>query len=301
MRLVIGRFMAAAALAALSLTTALHAQDFNIGNRPVQVHGFASQGYGYSNQNNFLTMNTSHGSPAFTEGALNLSMPISDKFRIDGQGYTRKIGSLDDFKPQLDWAYGDYKIAPWVGMRAGKVKTALGLYNDTQDMEFLHTWALLPQSIYPTDLRTTFIAHTGGDLYGRIPLKKAGLYGLCRITVFRQPRRLLLLLARQWVQHPVDQRPHGGVGSEVDDTGQGLDAGLIVDQPDRAPGRQVDQWGVRGSFLHHRHHTGPRLGWIRRLQPGQVGIQQRVPEHGRGFGNRGQALWLKTLHVKPEH
>ena len=174
MRLVIGRFMAAAALAALSLTTALHAQDFKIGNRPVQVHGFASQGYGYSNQNNFLTMNTSHGSPAFTEGALNLSMPISDRFRIDGQGYTRKIGSLDDFKPQLDWAYGDSKIAPWVGMRAGKVKTALGLYNDTQDMEFLHTWALLPQSIYPTDLRTTFIAHTGGDLYGRIPLKKAG-------------------------------------------------------------------------------------------------------------------------------
>jgi hypothetical protein len=41
-------------------------------------------------------------------------------------------------------------------------------------MEFLHTWALLPQGVYPTDLRTTYIAHTGGDVYGRIPLKKAG-------------------------------------------------------------------------------------------------------------------------------
>ncbi len=174
MRLVTCRNMAVAAIAALTLSTVLQAQDFNLGSRTVQVHGFASQGYAYSNENNFLTMNTSHGSPAFTEGALNLSMPITDKFRVGGQGYTRKIGSLDDFKPQLDWAYGDYKFAGWFGVRAGKVKTALGLYNDTQDMEFLHTWALLPQSIYPTDLRTTFIAHTGGDLYGRIPLKKLG-------------------------------------------------------------------------------------------------------------------------------
>jgi putative endonuclease len=140
----------------------------------VQVHGFASQGYAYSNENNFLTMNTSHGSPAMTEGALNLSMPVTDKFRVGGQGYTRKIGSLDDFKPQLDWAYGDYKFAGWFGVRAGKVKTAMGLYNDTQDMDFLHTWALLPQGVYPADLRTTLIAHTGGDLYGRIRLKKAG-------------------------------------------------------------------------------------------------------------------------------
>jgi hypothetical protein len=174
MRLVIGSFTAAAALAALSFSPALRAQEFKFFDRAVQVHGFGSQGYAYSNENNFLTMNTSHGSPAMTEGALNLSMPISDKFRIGGQGYTRKIGSLDDFRPSLDWAYADYKPASWLGFRGGKVKTALGLYNDTQDMDFLHTWALLPQSIYPTDLRTTFIAHTGGDLYGRIRLQKAG-------------------------------------------------------------------------------------------------------------------------------
>jgi hypothetical protein len=174
MRQVIGRIFAAGTLSAFALSISLHAQDFKFLNRPVQVHGFASQGYAYSNENNFLTMDTSHGSPAFTEGALNLSMPITDKFRVGGQGYTRKIGSLDDFKPQLDWAYGDYKFARWFGVRGGKVKTAMGLYNDTQDMEFLHTWALLPQSVYPTDLRTTFIAHTGGDVYGQLSLKKAG-------------------------------------------------------------------------------------------------------------------------------
>ena len=30
----------------------------------------------------------------------------------------------------------------------------MGLFNDTQDMEFLYTWALLPQAVYPTDLRS---------------------------------------------------------------------------------------------------------------------------------------------------
>ena len=41
-----------------------------------------------------------------------------------------------------------------MGFREGRVKTSLGLYNDTQDQEFLHTWALLPQSLYPADLRS---------------------------------------------------------------------------------------------------------------------------------------------------
>ncbi len=165
---------AMALLAVFAISMVLHAQDFKLGSRTVQMHGFASQGFAYSNDNNFLTMNTSSGSPAFTEGALNLSMAVTDKFRVGGQGYARKIGSLDDGRPALDWAYGDYKFAPWFGVRGGKVKTAIGLYNDTQDMAFLYTWALLPQGVYPTDLRSTLIAHTGGDVYGRINLKKAG-------------------------------------------------------------------------------------------------------------------------------
>jgi hypothetical protein len=48
------------------------------------------------------------------------------------------------------------------------------LYNDTQDMEFLHTWAILPQSIYPIDLRASNLAHTGGDIYGTISVRRLG-------------------------------------------------------------------------------------------------------------------------------
>jgi hypothetical protein len=56
-------------------------------------------------------------------------------------------------------------------VRGGKVKTTLGLYNDSQGLDFLRVFALLPQSIYPTDLRDATIAHLGGDIYGAISLK----------------------------------------------------------------------------------------------------------------------------------
>ena len=45
------------------------------------------------------------------------------------------------------------------------------MYNDTQDLDFLHPFALLPQSVYPTDLRDATIAHLGGDIYGNILLR----------------------------------------------------------------------------------------------------------------------------------
>ena len=162
--------------AAMSLTPGLlHAQfDFKVDGRDVQFHSFVQQGFAYSNQNNFLTMNTSSGTFAMTDAGVNVSVPVTDHFRVGAQAYMRNIGQLGDYHVTLDWAYGDYKFKNWFGIRAGKVKTALGLLNDVQDMEFLQTWAILPQSVYPLDLRSNTIAHTGADVYGTIGMRKAG-------------------------------------------------------------------------------------------------------------------------------
>jgi hypothetical protein len=148
--------------------------EFKIEGRPVQVHGFASQGFALSDGNNYLTMNTREGSFLFTDFGVNISAQLTGKFRVGAQLYDRNIGHLGQWHPELDWATGDYKFKDWLGLRAGKVKTVLGLYNDTQDLEFLHTWAILPQSMYPLDLRSSTIAHVGGDLYGDIGLKRLG-------------------------------------------------------------------------------------------------------------------------------
>lgn len=148
--------------------------EFTVAGRTGQVHGFLSQGFGYSNQNNYLTMKTSSGSASFTDAGINITMPLTDRFRVGAQVYTRNIGNLGNWRPQLDWAVADYKFKNWFGIRGGVVKTTFGLHNDTQDMEFLHTNALLPQSIYPTDLRDALIRHKGGDVYGEIPLRSFG-------------------------------------------------------------------------------------------------------------------------------
>jgi len=160
----------------------IHAQyNFNLAGRQVQVHSFGSQGFAYSNDNSYLTMNTSQGSFNFDDLGVNLSTQITDKFRVGAQGYTRRLGELNKGQVTLDWAQADYRFEPWLGVRGGKVKTVLGLYNNLQDVDSLFTWALLPQSMYPIDLRGSTIAHYGGDVYGKIPLRK---YGKVDYTVY---------------------------------------------------------------------------------------------------------------------
>jgi hypothetical protein len=145
-----------------------------IGGKELQFHGFMQQGFAVSSGNNFLTMKTTNGSFAMTDGGMNLSMRLTPKLRIGAQAFSRNLGDFGNGKVQLDWAFVDYQFNDAFGIRAGKVKTTLGLFTDTQDMEFVHTWALLPQSVYPTDLRSSTIAHVGGDIYGTVSLRKAG-------------------------------------------------------------------------------------------------------------------------------
>jgi len=164
--------------AALSGTPSLlNAQfDFKLAGKDVQVHSFASQGFAYSNDNNYLTMNTDKGSFAMTDAGLNVSTQLTDKFRVGAQAYVRRLGDLSKGELTLDWAAADYRFKSRFGVRGGKVKTAFGLYNDNQDMDFLHTFVILPSAIYPMDLRSSTIAHVGGDLYGDIPVKKLGTF-----------------------------------------------------------------------------------------------------------------------------
>jgi hypothetical protein len=148
--------------------------DFNVDGKSIQIHSFGSQAFLATDQNNYLTTNTSQGSFQFTDIGANISTQLSDHFRVGAQIYDRDIGKLGQWHPQLDWAVGDYKFKDWFGIRGGIVKTTFGLHNDTQDFDFLQPNALLPQSIYPTDLRDALIRHRGGDVYGQVSLKRLG-------------------------------------------------------------------------------------------------------------------------------
>jgi hypothetical protein len=67
---------------------AASAQDFKLLGREVEFYGFASQGFIYTDTNNWLTMNTSHGG-AFTDFGLNASATITDRLRVGAQVYDR--------------------------------------------------------------------------------------------------------------------------------------------------------------------------------------------------------------------
>jgi hypothetical protein len=144
----------------------------------IQIHGALSQGALYSTGNSYGTTDSRNGSFRWTEGALNFGSSLTDQLRLGIQLHSYSFGEVGAQKVTLDWAFGDYKVNQFFGLRAGKVKTPSGLYNDIQDVDLLFPWALLPESVYPVDLRDLHLAHTGFVVYGAVhPGKRGGSIG----------------------------------------------------------------------------------------------------------------------------
>lgn len=163
------RFAALALLVSL-ITPGLEAQDLD----NLQVHGFITQGFLFSTQNNYLTMKSSSGSLQWTEGAVSLNDSLSERMRVGIQLHMYQMGQIGGPNVLIDWVSGDYKLNDYFGARAGKIKVPAGLFNDSQDVDSLFLWTLLPQATYPDDNRDYDLAVLGGELYGSIPLGSHG-------------------------------------------------------------------------------------------------------------------------------
>lgn len=145
----------------------------SLGDSSLQIHGFATQAIVFSNDNNYLAMDTSAGSTAWTEAAVNVNDKVSDKLRVGVQFHYTRLGSFGGDTLNVDWAVGDYKLNPWMGVRAGKVKIRWGLFNDTQDYDPGYLWSLLPETVYAVDFRATNLSQLGAEIYGKVPVGKA--------------------------------------------------------------------------------------------------------------------------------
>lgn len=135
----------------------------------IQVHGYATQAFLYSTHNNWNTTDSSSGSAAWTEAVLNVTSTPDPRLRIGMQARYFVLGTLGN-TVTIDWAEGDFKLSERFGFRVGKVKTPIGLLNETQDIDPAHLWILLPQSIYPLASRNSLLAHSGGVVYGSFNL-----------------------------------------------------------------------------------------------------------------------------------
>jgi hypothetical protein len=161
--------MALASLGAgTTLACAQSLDDLNI-----QIHGYATQGFLYTTQNNILTTTSSNGSPAWSEAVVNVTAQPLAKLRIGVQARYFLLGDFGN-SITLDWAAADYKQNDKFGVRFGKVKTPSGMFNEIQDIDPSYIWTLLPQGIYPISSRSSILAHYGGVVYGTLDLKKTG-------------------------------------------------------------------------------------------------------------------------------
>jgi hypothetical protein len=151
-------------------------EDLNI-----QIHGYATQGLLYTTNNNVLTTHSADGSPAWTDAVINIGAQPTPKLRIAFQARYFLLGNYGN-EIALDWVAADYKADDRFGVRFGKVKTPIGLFNEIQDIDPSYLWALLPESVYPIDNRVSYLTHYGGVVYGTIALNRT--FGKLEYRVF---------------------------------------------------------------------------------------------------------------------
>jgi hypothetical protein len=134
-----------------------------------QIHGFASQSFIVTTDNNFFGKSKDSGTFDFRELGLNASWRILPKLQIAAQGVARWAGKNDEGDPRLDYGLVDYTVLSNVentwGVRLGRVINPIGFYNDTRDVAFTRPSIFLPQSIYFDRVRDLALSADGGQLY----------------------------------------------------------------------------------------------------------------------------------------
>lgn len=167
------RFAAATVLGAACLAAAASAAaaDWPAGLR---LGGFVSQGWLNTSESEYLVPRSQDGTAEMTEAAVTVSATPADRLRVGVQLLARNFGDEGDDRVILDWGYLDYRWRDLLGVRAGKVKLPLGLYNEQRDLDFLRTGVFLPQAVYNEGMREFVLAYEGLGGYGSLPLGAAG-------------------------------------------------------------------------------------------------------------------------------
>ncbi len=151
----------------LTLCLAADADAFDA--KSVQIHGFVSQGYLISDQNNYYFSDTEDGTFQFNETGINFTTEPADNLRLGLQLLSRDLGKFGNNEIEIDWAFGDYRFRNWLGLRAGKIRLAFGLHNQTRDIDAARACIFLPPAMYNDVYRGTLKSITGVGLYGLLP------------------------------------------------------------------------------------------------------------------------------------
>lgn len=152
---------------ALGLATAVPA--IAVEPADYQVHGFAAQGFAYSDGNNIIGDST-EGNEQYFELGVNGTVLFGDRLRLSAQELVRRSGALDDGDLRLDYGFADVQVvgggALEAGLRAGRVKNDFGLFNETRDVIFARPGILMPSVYFDTQgTRSLLFSSDGAQAY----------------------------------------------------------------------------------------------------------------------------------------
>lgn len=136
----------------------------------LQIHGFVSQAYITTSDNNVFGNSDNGGSFGLTEAGLNASVRPLPRLQLSAQVLSRRAGEGNSGMPRLDYAILDYQVysheANQFGIRVGRLKNPFGFYNETRDVAFTRPSILLPQSIYFDRTRNLGLSSDSVQVYG---------------------------------------------------------------------------------------------------------------------------------------
>jgi len=135
----------------------------------LKVHGFLTQNFFHTSDNNVYGQSDDGISPGLTEIGLNLSYQPFKRLTLSAQGLYRRAGKVGGGVVRLDYGVADLNLFNYqngrVGIRGGRIKIPFGLYNETRDVAFTNPTILLPQGIYFDRSRSLLVSADGGSLY----------------------------------------------------------------------------------------------------------------------------------------
>lgn len=219
------------------------------------LHGYVSQGYFLSTENNYPVPNTTSGSAEFSEVALNVYALPADKLTMGIQFIARDLGDDGNNAVYMDWAYGDYHWRDYLGFRFGKIKMPSGLYNYSRDVDMARTSILMPESVYTENWRDFTLAVEGMGFYGNRNIRGIGEFDY---DIFGGSLNVPDVNSAYWLDQFTGSMTGYHHGLEIQQSDSSVSVNYVLDQ---AAGTSIQMpWVAGGGLFWNTPVSGLRLG-----------------------------------------
>ena len=148
----------------LGMNASAWGEEFTLADPQLQFHGFLTQAYVHTTDNNFFG-DSEDGSVEFRELGINASYRFNPQLLASAQVLSRVAGEMYDGSPTVDYAQIDYQLSmdehQRLGLILGRYKNPLGLYNETRDVAATRPGIFMPQAIYWDRVRNMVLSNDG--------------------------------------------------------------------------------------------------------------------------------------------